>query len=122
MWENSSDHSIAAPQALAATSLALGRLLNSKELSQFRFEPGLNLHGWILDYVCFEKNVVVELAVAAPCAATHCAAAERRVFLSQQGFLRVAVTRKEILGVPDKVTAKVLHAAQEVSRPYRCQL
>src|SRR5690349_3201672 len=93
--------------------LALGRLLQSKSLGGAQFLPKVTVGPFEVDFVCQDRAVIVELADAPQLQYGESQAESRVRFLTQLGYRVVAVSRKEVLRLPDKVIARVRHALEE---------
>jgi very-short-patch-repair endonuclease len=90
-----------------AAHRALRRVLRTQPLSAFRFDPNCEVGPFVVDYLCRERSLIVELQ--RPAAVGRDA---RASFLSGMGYVVVEVSRQELRSSPRKV-ARRLHKAFE---------
>ena len=85
---------------------ALARLLQSRSLKPHRFIRGAEVGAFIVDHVCHEQTLIIELL-------RHYRDEdlERRqarcVYLKEMGYRVLSVTRKDLLSHPDRVLAQI---------------
>lgn len=98
-----------------APELALRRLLQAKSLRGVQFQARAAVGPFIVDFVCHDQALVVELADAETRQHPGFQTDARAQLLTSLGFRVVRVSRKEVLRLPDQVIAKVRHALEEGS-------
>lgn len=93
--------------------LALRRLLQAKSLRGAVFQARAALGPFMVDFVCHDRSLVVELADAEMRQYFGLNTDARAQFLANLGYRVIRVTRKEILRLPEQVIARVRHALEE---------
>lgn len=93
--------------------LALRRLLQAKSLRGAMFQARATLGPFVVDFVCHDRSLVVELADDETRQYFGLSTDARAQFLTNLGYRVVRVTRKEILRLPEQVIARVRHALEE---------
>lgn len=95
--------------------LALRRLLQAKILRDVQFQAGAAVGPFVVDFVCHEKALVIELADAGVRQCPGSQTDAREQFLAGLGFRIMCFSRKEVLQLPDHVIAKIRHVLDETS-------
>lgn len=95
--------------------LALRRLLQAKSLRDAQFQARAAVGPFVVDFVCHEKSLIVELSDADPRQCLELQTNTRQQFLEGLGFRVVRVSRREILRLPDQVIARIRHVLEETS-------
>lgn len=93
-----------------AAHSALRRVLRTQPLSAFRFHPNCEVGPFVVDYLCRERSLIVELQCPAGVGRDA-----RAAFLSEMGYVVVQVSRQELRSRPGKVVRR-LRKALEVPR------
>lgn len=100
------DRSRVKPRASAHETLA--QLLRAKSLRPHRFLRSSEVGPFIVEHVCQERLLIVELR---PNAAMLEPRAKSRIeFLNEMGYTVLLVSRQRVLEQPDKVLAQVREA------------
>jgi very-short-patch-repair endonuclease len=86
----------------------LAQLLRSNSLKPHRFQRNSAIGPFVVEHVCRERALVVELRNAARAPrAEETREANRRALLLELGFRLLLVSRSELLGRPQQVLAQV---------------
>jgi very-short-patch-repair endonuclease len=96
--------------------LVLGKLLQSRSLAPAVFQRRASLGPFVVDYVCLERGLVVELDDAGRSTPGGSRVDARARFLSQLGFRVLRLRRAEVLEEPAQVIAKVRAALRNDSK------
>lgn len=84
---------------------ALWRVLRAQPLRTFRFDPNCEVGPFIVDFLCRERSLIVELQ--RPEAVGHDA---RTTFLTAMGYVVVQVSQQELRSSPGKVVRRLCKA------------
>ena len=87
---------------------ALWCVLRAQPLQAFRFDPNCEVGPFIVDFLCRERSLIVELQRSA--AAGHDA---RTAFLTAMGYVVVPVSRQELRSSPGRVVRRLRRALGE---------
>jgi very-short-patch-repair endonuclease len=90
---------------------ALRRLLRTQPLSAFRFDPNCEVGPFVVDYLCRERSLIVELQ--RPAAVGRDA---RAAFLSGMGYVVVQVSQQELRSRPGKIVRRLRTALEDEVR------
>ena len=96
----------------------LWRLLRSRQLAGYKFRRQQPLGGFIVDFVCLEKRLVVEVdggRHVEPLKAAH--DSERSAWLEQQGFRVLRFWNHEVLNQIEEVKDAIWRALVESDAP-----
>jgi very-short-patch-repair endonuclease len=85
---------------------AMWRLLRSRQLAQFKFRRQTPLEDYILDFVCFEKRLVVEIDGSQHASSQH--DATRSDVLTKLGFDIARYWNNDVLQQPQAVLEDIL--------------
>jgi very-short-patch-repair endonuclease len=83
----------------------LGELLQARILRQYRFARQCEIGPFVVDYVCCEHSLVVELRDK-----NHLEA--RSAFLAGMGYTVIYVTARELKSEPQRLLARIQAALQ----------
>ena len=83
----------------------LAQLLRSNSLKPHRFQRNSAIGPFVVEHVCRERALVVELRDAPRAEGSR--EANRRALLRELGFRLLRVSRSELLGRPEQVLAQV---------------
>lgn len=87
---------------------ALWRVLRAQPLRTFRFDPNCEVGPFIVDFLCRERSLIVELRVELQrSTAGHDA---RTTFLTGMGYVVVQVSQQELRSSPGKVVRRLCKA------------
>ena len=89
----------------------LWKLLRDRRLAGWKFRRQTPIGSYIVDFVCFEKRLVIELD-GGQHQGQESYDEERTNLLQSQGFRVVRFWNSQILGAPDSVQTAVLSALQ----------
>lgn len=92
--------------------LVLGKLLQSRSLAPAIFQSRATLGPFVVDYVCFDRALVVELDDATRSSPGGSRMDARARFLNQLGYRVLRFRRAEVLDQPAQVIAEVRAALQ----------
>jgi very-short-patch-repair endonuclease len=81
---------------------ALGRLLRSQPLRAFRFDPNCEVGPFIVDFLCRERALIVELERSGAVRQDT-----RAAFLTGMGYVVIHVSRREVRSSPRKVVRRL---------------
>jgi very-short-patch-repair endonuclease len=87
--------------------LVLGKLLQSRSLAPAVFQRRAALGPFVVDYVCMDRALVIELDDAGPSTPGASRVDARARFLNQLGYRVLKFRRVEVLEAPAQVIAKV---------------
>ena len=85
---------------------AMWRLLRHRQLSAFKFRRQVPFNKYILDFVCFEKHLVIEIDGSQHAESQRDAA--REAALSAEGFATVRYWNNDVLQQPASVLEDIL--------------
>jgi very-short-patch-repair endonuclease len=97
--------------------LVLGKLLQSRSLAPAVFQRRATLGPFVVDYVCLERGLVVELDDANRASPGGYRTDARARFLHQLGFRVLRLRRAEVLEEPALVISKVRAALRSDDQP-----
>ena len=100
--------------------LVLGKLLQARSLAPAVFQRRATLGPFVVDYVCMDRALVVELDDANRGTPGGGRVDARERFLNQLGFRVLRVRRAEVLEEPAQVITKVrsaFHSGRKASQP-----
>jgi very-short-patch-repair endonuclease len=86
---------------------SLWRVLRAPALRAFRFDPNCEVGPFIVDFLCRERSLIVELQRSAALGADA-----RAAFLSGMGYVVVQVSRQELRCSPGKVVRRLRRALE----------
>lgn len=89
----------------------LGILLRSRRLRRFPFRRHYTVGPFIVDFICVEEALIVEL-MSDQHAVGHRADAERKLFLESLGFRVLRLWDCEVLSDPRSTLAKLLEGIE----------
>jgi very-short-patch-repair endonuclease len=81
---------------------ALGRVLRAPGLRTFRFDPNCEVGPFIVDFLCRERSLIVELQRSEALGPDA-----RTTFLTGMGYVVVQVSRRELRTSPGKVVGRL---------------
>jgi very-short-patch-repair endonuclease len=84
---------------------ALRRVLRAQALRAFRFEANCEVGPFIVDFLCRERSLIVELQRSAAAAPDP-----RTAFLAGMGYVVIQVSRQELRSGPGKVVRRLRRA------------
>lgn len=85
---------------------AIWRLLRERRLSAFKFRRQVPFKNYILDFVCFEKRLVIEIDGSQH--AESQSDAKREATLAAEGFQIARYWNNDVLQQPDSVLEDIL--------------
>ena len=95
---------------------ALWRLLRNRNLANCKFRRQVPLGRYIVDFLCFEHNLVIEIDGGHH--QLHAEAdAERTAWLESQGFRVIRFWNNEVLAEPNAVSEAVLNELRGEDSP-----
>ena len=94
----------------------LWRLLRNRQLAGCKFRRQAPIGRYIVDFVCFERRLIVEMDGGQHQARAH-ADAERTKWLAGQGFRVIRFWNNEVLGETAAVQDAVLAAIEAGASP-----
>jgi very-short-patch-repair endonuclease len=86
---------------------ALRRVLRAQALRAFRFDANCEVGPFIVDFLCRERALIVE--VQRPAAAGHDA---RAAFLTGMGYVVIHVSRQDLRSGPGKIVCRLRKALE----------
>ena len=92
------------------TESGLWQALRGRRLGNLKFRRQVPLNGYILDFVCFEAALIVELDGSQHLGSE--ADARRDAFLSERGLMTLRFENDDVRDDVDAVCAKILEAAK----------
>src|SRR5690349_3956020 len=98
--------------------LILGKLLQARSLAPAVFQRRASLGPFVVDYVCFDRSLVIELDDASRSTPGGSRADARVRFLTQLGYRVLRFRRTEVLEEPAQVIARV-RAALHSNNAYK---
>ncbi len=88
----------------------LWQTLRNRQLGGLKFKRQAPLDGYILDFVCFEARLIVEVDGGQHGQSQHDVARDRH--FAAQGFLTMRMWNDEVLGNLDGICLTILHEAK----------
>jgi len=85
---------------------AMWRLLRDRRLAKFKFRRQVPFQNFILDFVCFEQRIIVEIDGSQHAASDRDAA--REAILAAEGFRTVRYWNNDVLQRPSAVLEDIL--------------
>jgi very-short-patch-repair endonuclease len=82
------------------------RLLRDRRLAAFKFRRQTPVEGYILDFVCFERKIVVEVDGSQHFESSH--DKERDAALLREGFCVLRYWNNDVLHRPESVLEDIL--------------
>lgn len=86
---------------------ALRRVLRRRPLSALRFDPDCEIGPFIVDFLCRERALIVEVERSATAGRDA-----RTAFLTGMGYVVVQVSRRELRSSPGKVVRRLRTALE----------
>ena len=93
------------------TESGLWQALRGRRFANLKFRRQVPLNGYILDFVCFEAGIIVELDGSQHLGSE--ADARRDAFLSERGLMTLRFENDDVRDDVDAVCARILEAAKK---------